>query len=232
MASRLLAATILASSVVFASGVYAQGKTPPPKAGAPAKGAAPAPAPAPATAKVDPPVFPLKDPQGRAGISPYMEAINKGEASFVARDFPGAVVQFQEAVKIDGQKMLAFYRMGEAQLAAGKPDEADAIWTAGLSKEGSSTLKGRLLFCLADLKERQKKFDGAKEAWGKYAQFLKDNAQEAKGYAMTPEERIKVIDRHVKDEKDYTVVKERAAKRQAEREKEAEENAKKDKANK
>jgi hypothetical protein len=36
----------------------------------------------------------------------------------------------------------------------------------------------------------------------------------------------------VKDEKDYTVVKERAAKRQAEREKEAEENAKKDKANK
>jgi tetratricopeptide (TPR) repeat protein len=220
MASRLLAVSLVASSVVFASGAFAQGK-------GPAKGA-----PAPATAKVDPPVFPLKDPKGFAGISPYMEAINKGEASFVARDFAGAVAQFQEAIKIDGQKMLAFYRMGEAQLAAGKPDEADAIWTSGLSKEGTPTLKAKVLFCLADLKERQKKYDAAKEAWGKYAQFLKDNAQEAKGYAATPEERNRVIDRRVKDEKDYAPVKERIVKRQAEREKEAEENMKRDKGNK
>ena len=225
MASRLLALSLVACSLVVADGAFAQGKAAP----APAKGA---PGLAPAAAKVDPPVFPLKDPQGKVGISPYMEAINKGEASFVARDFPGAVVQFQEAIKLDGQKMLAFYRMGEAQLAAGKPEEADAIWTAGLSKEGTPTLKARLLFCLADLKERQKKFDAAKDAWGKYAQFLKDNPQDAKGYALTPEERIKVIDRRVKDEKDYAPVKERIVKRQAEREKEAAENAKRDKANK
>jgi hypothetical protein len=231
MASRLLAASViacLACSVVFAPSAFAQGKGAAPKA-APAKGAAGKEA---APAKVEPPVFPLKDKDGRAGISPYMELINKGEASFIARDFPGAVVQFQEAIKVDGQKMLAFYRLGEAQLAAGKPEEADAIWTAGLSKEGTPSMKARLYFCLADLKERQKKFDQAKDAWGKYAQFLKDNAQEAKGYALTPEERIKVIDRREKDVKDYAAVKERIAKRQAEREKEAEENAKKDKANK
>lgn len=161
-----------------------------------------------------------------------MELINKGEASFVARDFAGAVVQFQEAIKADGSKMLAFYRMGEAQLAAGKPEEADAIWTAGLSKEGTPSMKARILFCLADLKEREKKYEPAKEAWAKYAQFLKDNAQEAKGFAMTPEERAKVIDRHLKDEKDYAAVRERIKTRQAEREKEAEENAKKDKGNK
>jgi hypothetical protein len=131
MASRLLATTIVACSVVFASGAFAQGKGAPAKgAPAPAKGAAPAPAPA----KVEPPVFPLKDPQGKAGISPYMELINKGEAAFGARDFPGAVVHFQEAAKLDAQKMLAFYRLGEAQLAAGKPEEADAIWTTGLTK--------------------------------------------------------------------------------------------------
>lgn len=228
MASRLLAASILACSVVFASGAFAQGKPPAPK-GAPAKGAAGKDA---APAKVEPPVFPLKDKDNRAGISPYMELINKGEASFIARDFAGAVVQFQEAIKLDGQKMLAFYRMGEAQLAAGKPEEADAIWTSGLNKEGTPSMKARILFCLADLKERQRKFDQAKDAWAKYAQFLKDNAQEAKGYALTPEERVKVIDREEKIVKDYAVVKERIAKRQAEREKEAEENAKKDKANK
>lgn len=228
MASRLLATTVLACSVVFASGAFAQGKAAPAKKDAPAKGAAAAPA----TAKVDPPTFPLKDPQGRAGISPYMELINKGEAAFVARDFAGAVVFFQDAIKLDGQKMLGFYRMGEAQLAAGKPEEAEAIWTSGLNKEGTATLKGSLLFCLADLKERTKSWEAAKEAWGKYASYLKANAQEAKGYALTPEERIKAIDRHIKDEKDYGVVKERIKTRQAEREKEAEENAKKDKANK
>ncbi len=213
MVRRLLVLSLVASSLVLGADAFAQGKPP-------------------ATAKVDPPVFPLKDKDNKTGISPYMEAINKGEASFVARDFAGAVVAFQDAVKLDGQKMLAFYRLGEAQLAAGKPEEADAIWTAGLSKEGPLTLKGKVLFVLADLKERQKKFDAAKEAWGKYAQFLKENAQEAKGYALTPEERIKMIDRRLKDEKDYAPVKVRIVTREAERTKEAEENAKKDKGNK
>ena len=226
MASRLLATTIVACSVVFASGAFAQGKAAPAKKDA--KGAPAAPAPA----KVEPPVFPLKDPKGFAGISPYMELINKGEAAFGARDWASAVISFQEAAKLEPQKMLAFYRLGEAQLAAGKPEEAEAIWTTGLNKEGTVTLQGRLLFCIADVKERQKKFDQAKEAWQKYAQFLKDHAQDAKGYALTPEERIKVIDRHAKDEKDYAVVRERIKNRQAEREKEAEENAKRDKANK
>jgi TolA-binding protein len=226
MASRLVVASLVLSSLAVSSVAFAQGGAKPaPKAAA----AAPA---APPAAPMAPPAGPLKDPENKKGISPYMEAIKKGEDAFVARDFAGAVTAFQDAVKLDSAKMLAFYRLGEAQLAAGKPEEAEAVWGVALNKDGPPDLKSKVLFVISDLRERQKKLDVAKEEWAKYATFLKEHASDAKGYAGTPEERTKVIDRRVKDEKDYAVVKERIIKRQAEREKEAEENAKKDKANK
>lgn len=223
MASRLLVASLVVSSFALAGTAFGQGAAAPkPDAGKKPDAGAAAPA---------APAGPLKDPENKKGISPYMEAIKKGEDSFVARDFPSAVTAFQDAIKLDSAKMLGFYRLGEAQLAAGKPEEAEAVWNVALNKEGPADLKAKVFFVLADLRERQRKLDVGKEAWGKYAQFLKDQA-DAKGYPGTPEERQKVIDRRAKDEKDYAAVKERIIKRQAEREKEAEENAKKDKLNK
>ncbi len=219
MASRLFVASLVVSSFAFAGTAFGQGAAAPPK---PAAGTAAAPT---------PPAGPLKDPENKKGISPYMEAMKKAEDAFVARDFPSAVTGFQDAIKLDSQKMLGFYRLGEAQLASGKPEEAEAVWNVALNKEGPADLKAKVHFVLADLRERQRKLDVSKEAWGKYASFLKEQA-DAKGYAGTPEERQKVIDRRVKDEKDYAAVKERIIKRQAEREKEAAENAKKDKLNK
>src|SRR5690606_25625067 len=64
------------------------------------------PAPAPAA-----PTPARKDPEGRSGISPYMEQVLKGQASFVARDIPGAIAAFQEAIKQDPARMLGFYRL-------------------------------------------------------------------------------------------------------------------------
>jgi tetratricopeptide (TPR) repeat protein len=168
-----------------------------------------------------------KDPQGKRGISPYMELIAKGEAAFVARDLPGAVTAFQEAIKLDPEKMLGFYRLGEAQLESGKPDEADVTWQAALSKKGPDDLSAKVLFVIADLRERQRKWQASKEAWGAYAAFLQSHPKAA-GYPATAAERQKQADRRMKDETDYGTVKERIAKRQAEKEAEAVENAKKD----
>ncbi len=172
-----------------------------------------------------------RDPEGRSGIAPYTEAVVKGQGSFAARDFPGAVSAFQDAIKLDPTAMLGFYLLGEAQLEAGKPDEADAAWTSGLSKKGTEELNSRILFVLADLKERQKNWTGAKDAWAAYQAYLQSHTT-VKGYAATAEDRIKRIDQRIKDEKDYGAVKERIKAREAERLKEAEENAKKDKLNK
>jgi predicted Zn-dependent protease len=173
---------------------------------------------------------PRQDPEGKTGISPYMEQIAKGQASFVARDVPGAITAFQEAIKLDPSKMLGFFRLGEAMLESGNLTEAEGAWTTALGKKGTEDLQAKVLFCLADLRERQKNWQASKEAWGAYATFLGNNPK-AVGYPASAAERQKQIDRRVKDEKDYGAVKERTAAREAERLKEAEENAKKDKLN-
>ncbi len=156
-----------------------------------------------------------------------MELIAKGEAAFVARDLPGAVSAFQDAIKLDTEKMLGFYRLGEAQLEVGKPDEAEIAWQAALSKKGTDELNARVLFVLADLRERQQRWQASKEAWDAYAAFLQSHPK-ATGYAATAAERKKQAERRTKDETDYGAVKARIAKRQAEKEAEAIENAKKD----
>ncbi len=171
-----------------------------------------------------------KDPEGRRGISPYMEQISKGEASFLARDFPGAIAAFQEAVKLDTDKMLGFYRLGEAMLQAGKLDDAEATWQTALGKKGTEELNARLLMVLADLKERTRKWQPAKDGWAAYAAFLQ-NHPKTFGFPATAIERQKVIDKRVKDEADFSEVKTRIAKRQVEKEAEVVENAKKDKLN-
>lgn len=173
---------------------------------------------------------PKKDPEGIRGISPYMELIAKGEAAFVARDLPGAVSTFQEAIKLDAEKMLGFYRLGEALLASGKVDDADSTWQTALSKKGTDDLNGKILFVIADLRERQHKWQAAKDAWAAYAAFLQGHSK-VLGYPATAIERQKQADRRMKDETDYGAVKERIKKRQAEKEAEAIENAKKDKLN-
>lgn len=220
-----LAATVALAAAASASFAQSPPASTPPASTAKPSAAPAAPAPAPGGKEV------RRDPQGVKGISPYMEAIVRGQNSYVARDFPGAVVAFQDAIKTDPQQMLGFYLLGEAQLEAGKPEEAEAAWTAGLNKKGAEDLNAKLLFLMADLRERQKNWQGAKDAWAAYTAFLTGHPQ-AKGFAATAEERVKRIDQRIKDEKDYAAVKERIKKREEERTKEAEENAKKDKLNK
>jgi tetratricopeptide (TPR) repeat protein len=214
MRARLLFAPLTALTLI-GSTAFAQPAAPAAKPADPAKPGATTPG------------QPRRDPKGQTGISPYMEQIKKGEDAYVARDFTGAVAAFQEAIKIDVQKMLGYYRIGEAQLAAGNIAEAEAQWQSALTKTGSDDLKAKVYFVLADLRERQQKWAEAKEAWTAYSNFLQANPK-ALGYAATTVERIKQIDRRVKDEKDYGEVKERIKRRQDEQIKEAEANAKKD----
>lgn len=159
-----------------------------------------------------------------------MEQIVKGQASFVARDIPGAIAAFQEAIKLDPAQMLGFYRLGEAMLESGNMAEAETAWTTALGKKGTEDLHAKVLFCLADLRERQKNWQAAKEAWTAYATFVNSNPK-SNGYPASAEERLKQLERRIKDETDYAAVKERIIQREAERKKEAEENAKKDKRN-
>jgi tetratricopeptide (TPR) repeat protein len=180
-----------------------------------------------------------RDPDNKKGISPYMELVVKGGAAFVGRDVVGAISTYQDAIKLKPDEMLAFYRLGEAFQDSGKLDDADKAWEAALSKRcsqgcevgGPDSLKGKVMFNIAGLRERQQKWQAAKDAWQSYAAFLEGNPK-VRGYPATAADRIKQIDRRVQLEADYGKVKERIAARIAEKEKEAAENAKKDKLNK
>jgi tetratricopeptide (TPR) repeat protein len=165
-----------------------------------------------------------------AGGKIYADLLAKGEKAFVARDVPSAIATFQEAIKRDPEKMLGYYRLGEALLASGKPEEAEAAWKSGLAKKNDADLSAKLLFQIADLRERQAKWSEVKEAWSAYTAHLTANPKVV-GYAKTAVERQKQADRRIQDEKDYGAVKARGIAREAEKVKEAEENAKADKLN-
>lgn len=155
-----------------------------------------------------------RDPKGVKGISPFWETLIKGDNAYVARDFDGAIAAYREAIQKEPQNALGHYRIGEAHLAKGDDKEAEAAWVAGLRYVGSNqNLKAKLLFVLADLRERQKSYDDATESWSKYEQAAREAGQKAKTYPATAVERKKRIEEWKKLLVDYGAVKERIAKR-------------------
>ncbi len=142
----------------------------------------------------------------------YLDACAQGAAKYGARDFPGAIASFQRAIELSSSQALGHYLLGEAQLASGSVTEAEAAWSRAstLSGEQDATLHARVLFVVADLKERQKRWDDAKAAWQLYldwaAKFPKANA-----FPSTAQSRQQVIDTMQKQEKAYEVVRQRIA---------------------
>jgi tetratricopeptide (TPR) repeat protein len=154
-----------------------------------------------------------RDPKGIKGVSPFWEALKKGDSAFIARDFDGAIVAYREAIAAEPQNALGHYRAGEAQLAKGDLKEADTAFGAGLRFVGTdSMLKAKLDFAVADLGERQKAYDDASAKWTEYETFT--TAQpDAKGYPATGIERKKVIETWKKVSADSADVKARIDKR-------------------
>ncbi len=97
-----------------------------------------------------------------------------GSTKYAARDFAGAVASFQKAIEVDPKNPLGHYFLGEAQLAAGNMTEAEAAWNrASLeASEKDPALRAKILFVLADLKERQHKWDDARAAWQVYLDWV------------------------------------------------------------
>lgn len=162
-----------------------------------------------------------RDPKGVRGISPFWEAIKKGDDAFAARDHAGAKNQYQEAIRSQPQHPMGHYRMGEVELTGGNLKGAEESWQSALRFAGGEpTLKAKVLFVLADVKERQRALDEARNGWNAYEGFAKV-ATDAKTYPATPPERLKRIEDVKKLEVEYAPVKERIALRLAEADKKA-----------
>ncbi len=155
----------------------------------------------------------MRDPKGIKGISPYQEAIVKGDRAFVARDFDGAIAAYRDAIQKDPQNALGHYRVGAAQLAKADQKEAEAAFVAGLRFVGKDgTLKAKLIFALADLRERQKNNDEAIERWKEYSKNA-ETEREAITYPASASERVQRNEAWKKLLADAAEVRTRIAKR-------------------
>jgi len=154
-----------------------------------------------------------RDPKGVKGISPFWEAVKKGDSAFVARDFDSAIAAYKEAITAEPQNALGHYRAGEAQIAKGDLKEAASDFAAGLRFVGNDNpLKAKLEFALADVGERQKAYDEATAKWADYETFT-TATPDAKGFPATASERKKVIETWKKVSADSADVKARIEKR-------------------
>ncbi len=200
----LLTSTLLSAAVVAAE-----------PAAAPATTAAAAKSAATSSASAKPTASAIKrDPRGIKGISPFTEALKKGDSALVARDFDGAIAEYREAIAKDPQNALGHYRIGEAQLAKGDLHEADEAFLSGLRFVPGTdfALKAKLQFAIADLRERQKAYDEAIAKWTEYETVPPEQKDAPKSFPATASERKKVIEAWKKLSADSVEVKARIQK--------------------
>ena len=142
----------------------------------------------------------------------FKDAAAQGITKYAARDFPGAVAAFQKAIEADPKNPLGHYFLGEAQLAANNLTEAEAAWNRASLEAADKDpgLRAKILFVLADLKERQHKWDDAKQAWQVYLDWAAKYPN-AGAFAGSGQSRQQSIDTMQKQDTAYGVVRQRIA---------------------
>jgi tetratricopeptide (TPR) repeat protein len=160
----------------------------------------------------DAPDQPAKPKAGASASAGYANLCSQGNAKYASRDFPGAIEVYRKAIELSPHQGLGHYLLGEAQLAAGNLPEAEASWTRASLEAGEKdpALQARVLFCLADLKERQKKWEDAKAAWQTYLDWAK-HYQKAGAFPASATSRQQVMDNLIKQDKVDEVVRQRIA---------------------
>jgi tetratricopeptide (TPR) repeat protein len=166
----------------------------------------------PATAFGDGKKKPDASAESSGGSSKYKDACKDGNTKYAARDFAGAIAAYQKAIEIDPNNALGHYFLGEAQLAAGSLVEAEAAWNRASLAAGDKdpALRARILFVIADLKERQKKWEEARAAWQVYLDWA-NKYSNAGAFPGSAQSRQQVIDAMQKQDKAYAVVRQRIA---------------------
>jgi tetratricopeptide (TPR) repeat protein len=93
----------------------------------------------------------------------------EGDRAAIARDFDAAIAKYRAIVADDPRNAGAHYRIGQAQAMKGDLNEAEQAYFTALRFAGTNdALRAKVLFCIADLRERQKAYEAAVDAWTEY----------------------------------------------------------------
>ncbi len=146
-------------------------------------------------------------PQG--GLS-FDGVLAEGHALYLAGDHEGALAKYQDAKEQEPGNALAYYFVGCAFSALDKVEDAvSALSTsATIAGEKDKSLQAKALFMIAVLRERSADWDAAKEAWIDYLGFAQTHA-DATTFMPVAQERLDAIEKRVKLDADYQVVRDR-----------------------
>jgi tetratricopeptide (TPR) repeat protein len=147
-----------------------------------------------------------------AASAAFATACAQGNAKYAARDFDGAIAQYQKAIELAPHQGQGYYLLGEAEVAAGNLSDAEASYNRAALETGEKdpSLRARILFVTADLRERQKKREDAKAAWQAYLDWAA-KYPDAGVFPSSAQSRQQVMDTVIKQDKADEVVRERIA---------------------
>jgi tetratricopeptide (TPR) repeat protein len=136
----------------------------------------------------------------------------QGNAKYVSHDYEGASAAYRKAIERAPHQALAYYLLGEAQLASGNLADAESSWNRAALEVGEKdpALRAKILFVTADLKERQKKWEDAKAAWQTYLDWA-NRFPDAGVFPATAQSRLTILDTVIKQDKAYEIVRQRIA---------------------
>jgi tetratricopeptide (TPR) repeat protein len=142
----------------------------------------------------------------------YSSLCTQGNAKYAARDYDGAIELYRKAIERSPHQGLGYYLLGEAQLASGSLADAEASWTRAALEVGEKdpSLRAKVLFVTADLKERQKKWEDAKAAWQTYLDWA-NRFPDAGVFPASAQSRLTILDTVIKQDKAYEIVRQRIA---------------------
>ncbi len=146
----------------------------------------------------------------------YMDTVKEGTDKYIAKDVSGAIEAFHRATEAEPRNPIGYYFLGEAQI--GNKDLAQAesalLHASQVSDEGPPSLKLKIFFVIADLRERQKKWDDAKASWEQYGDLCA-KFPDGHGFPNVVKERIGMIDAMLNQDKAYEIVRKRIAEEKA-----------------
>jgi tetratricopeptide (TPR) repeat protein len=153
------------------------------------------------------------DPENVTAISQFMETVAKGNEKYNAKDYPGAVDVFKKAIQLNPRNALGPYLLGEAYLATGNLGEAEAAFKTAeeLNDPKFPLVRSHVLFAVADVYEREKKWEQARTAWQAYTEHAAKLGADAGAHPLSGAARIKAVDDWLKLDKQYELVRQRIA---------------------
>ena len=120
-------------------------------------------------------------------------ALSDADRAAIAGDFDAAVAKYRAILTDDPRNALVHYRIGQAHAAKGDSLEAEQAYFGALRFAGADDrLRAKVLFCLANLRERRRADDAALEAWTEYEKQAV-RAASAAPHAATAAERMNRI---------------------------------------